>query len=78
MNTEFEVKLTPKDDKAVYSKNLPMPIHLKEDLIVELALMHKYGITTVLLSPSTPAPYLHTGSPTENYVSVLTSGKSTV
>ena len=48
MNTEFKVKLTPKDDKTVYSPNLPMPIHLKEDLIVELALMHKYGIITVL------------------------------
>ena len=48
MNTEFKVKLTPKDDKAVYSQNLPKPIHLKEDLIVELALMHKYGIVTVL------------------------------
>ena len=48
MNTEFKVKLTPKDDKAVYNQSLPMPIHLKEDLIVELALMHKYGIITVL------------------------------
>ena len=48
MNTGFKVKLTPKDDKAVYSQSLPMPIHLKEDLIVELALMHKYGIITVL------------------------------
>ena len=48
MNTEFKVKLTPKDDKAVYSQSLPRPIHLKEDLIVELALMHKYGIVTVL------------------------------
>ena len=48
MNTEFKVRLTPKDDKAVYSQNLPMPIHLKGDLIVELALMHKYGIITVL------------------------------
>ena len=48
MNTEFKVKLTPKDDKAVYSQRLPMPIHLKEDLIVELALTHKYGIITVL------------------------------
>ena len=48
MNTEFKVKLTPKSDKAVYSQSLPMPIHLKEDLIVELALMHKYGIITVL------------------------------
>ena len=48
LNTEFKVKLTPKDDKAVYSQSLPMPIHLKKDLIVELALMHKYGIITVL------------------------------
>ena len=48
MNTEFKVKLTPKEDKVVYNQNLPMPIHLKEDLIVELALMHKYGIITVL------------------------------
>ena len=48
MNTEFKVKLTPKDDKAVYSQSLPMPIHLKVDLFVELALMHKDGIITVL------------------------------
>ena len=48
INTEFKVKLTPEDDKAAYSQSLPMPIHLKEDLIVELPLMHKYGIITVL------------------------------
>ena len=48
MNAEFKVRLTPKDDKAVYSQSLPMPIHTKEDLIVQLALMHKYGIITVL------------------------------
>ena len=48
LNTEFRVKLTPKDEKAAYSQSLPMPIHLKEELIVEMALMHKYGIITVL------------------------------
>ena len=48
MNTEFKVKLTPKDAKAVYSQSLQKPIHLKGDLIVELALMHKVGIITVL------------------------------
>ena len=48
MNTEFQVKLTPKDNKAVYSQSPPMPIHLEEDLFVEIALMHKYGIITVL------------------------------
>ena len=47
VNTEIKVKLTPKDDNAVYSENLPMPIHLKEDLSVEFAFMHKYGIITV-------------------------------
>ena len=47
-NTEFKVKLTPKDDKVVYSQSLPMTIHLKEDLGSEIALMHKYGIITVL------------------------------
>ena len=58
MNTEFKVKLTPKDDKAVNSQNLPMPIHLKEDLIVELALMHKYGIITVLPFSKYASPIL--------------------
>ena len=48
MNTDFMVKLTPKDEETVYSQSLPMPIHLKEDLIVELAPLHKYGIITVL------------------------------
>ena len=48
MNTEFKVKLTPKDNKVVYSQNPPMPIHLKEDLIVKLALMHRYGVIIVL------------------------------
>ena len=56
MNTEFKVTLTPKDDKAVYSQSLPMLIHLKEDLIVELALMHKYGIITVLPFPKYASP----------------------
>ena len=56
MNTEFKVKLTPKDHKAVYSQNLTMPIHLKEDLIVELAIMHKYGIITVLLFSKYASP----------------------
>ena len=48
MNTEFKVRLTPKDDKTVYSQNLPMPVHLKEDSIVELAFLDNYGFITVL------------------------------
>ena len=48
MNAKFKVKLTPKDDKPIYGQNLPVPIHLKKDLVVELTLMHKYEINTVL------------------------------
>ena len=48
MNTQFKVSLTPKDDKPVYTQSLTVPINLKEDLTVELALMHKYGIITTL------------------------------
>ena len=63
MNTEFKVKLTPKDDKAVYSQSLPMPIHLKEDRIVELALMHKYRIITVLPFSKYASPIFAQGKP---------------
>ena len=72
MKTEFKVKSTPKDDKAVYSQSLPSSTYLKEDLIVELALIHKY-----CLSPSTQAPNLHKVSPTQNNVSLCITGKST-
>ena len=58
MNTDFKVKLSPKDDKAVYSQKLPMPIHLKEVLIVELALMHNNGIITVLPFSKYASPLL--------------------
>ena len=77
MNTEFKVRLTPKHDKAVYSQSLPMPIHLKEDLIVELTVMHKYGIITSYHSQNMQAPFLHKGSPTEKYFSLWISEKST-
>ena len=78
MNTEFKVKLTPKDDTAVYSQSLPLPIHLKKDLIVELALMHKYGITTVPPFSKYASPYFRKGSPTGNCVSLWIYEKSTV
>ena len=77
MNTEFKVKLTPKDDKAVYSQSLPMPIHLKEDLIVELALMHKYGIITVLPFSNYASPIFAQRKPNGKLRSLWISEKST-
>ena len=56
MNPEFKVKLIPEEDKVVYRQKLPLPIHLKEDLIVELALIYKHGIITVLLFSKYASP----------------------
>ena len=44
--TEFKVQLTPLDNRPACS--LPAPINLKDDILVELALLHKYGIITTL------------------------------
>ena len=48
INHDFKIKLTPKTDEPVYSQSLPCPTNLKEDLTVELALMHYFGIITTL------------------------------
>ena len=37
-----------KHDSPVYSQRRPLPINLKDDLTVELALMQRYAITTTL------------------------------
>ena len=47
-NREVKVKLTPNDDRPAYSQSLPTPIKLKDDITVELAQLHKYGIITTL------------------------------
>ena len=56
INTEFKIKLTPKHDEPVYAQSLPTPKNLKDDLLVELALMQEYGIITKL-------PYSNYSSP---------------
>ena len=48
INTEFKVQLTPSDNRPAYSQSLPSPINLKDDILVELALLHRYGINTAL------------------------------
>ena len=66
VNEEFTVKLTPKDESPAYSQSLPTPINLKEDILVELALLHRYGIITTLSFQSTPAPFLRRKNPMAN------------
>ena len=48
INNEFKIKLTPKSEQPAYTQSLPCLVNLKEDLTVELALMHYYGIITTL------------------------------
>ena len=40
--------MTPKDGSPAYCQSLPKPINLKEDILVELALLQRYGIITTL------------------------------
>ena len=78
MNTEFMVKPTTKDNKAVYSQSLPRPIYLKEDLVVELALMHKYGIITELPFSKYTSPIFAQRKPNGNLRLLMHLRKSTV
>ena len=48
INTEFKVHPTPLDNRPAYSQTLPAPINFKDDILVELAPLHKYGIITTL------------------------------
>ena len=45
---KFSVKLTPDTNRPVYSKTQRISIHLKDDLLVELALLQYYGVITTL------------------------------
>ena len=47
-NTEMKIKLTPEHSMPMYVQGPPTPIHLRDELHVELALMHYYGLITTL------------------------------
>ena len=42
INTQFKVQLTPLEKRPAFSQSLPVPINLKDDILVERALLHKY------------------------------------
>ena len=55
-NDKFTVKLTPIDERTAYSQSLPTPVHLKDAITVELAMLHKYGIITTLTHSKYASP----------------------
>ena len=70
INTEFKVLITPLDNRPVYSQSLPAPINLKDDILVELALLHKYGIIAVSQHyplAKTLVQFSHKGNQMGNY-----------
>ena len=47
-NTDLKIKLTPERSIPIYEQGPPTPVHLRNELQVELALMHYYGLITTL------------------------------
>ena len=47
-NTELKVKLTPEHDLPGYVQIPPLPNHLRDEILVEPALMQYYGLVTLL------------------------------
>ena len=47
-NTDLKIKLTPERSITIYEQGPPTPVHLRNELQVELALMHYYGLITTL------------------------------
>ena len=45
---DFKVKLTPDNNEPVYSQPRPAPIHLRDEILTELALFQYFGIITSL------------------------------
>ena len=47
-NTYLKIKLTPERSIPTYEQGPPTPFHLRNELQIELALMHYYGLITTL------------------------------
>ena len=39
-NTELKIKLTPEHQLPVYVQGPPAPIHLRDEILIELAMLH--------------------------------------
>ena len=47
-NDDFKVKLTPEHDEPMYTLWPPTPIHYRDEVLVELALLQYWGVITTL------------------------------
>ena len=47
-NSDLKIKLIPEHHRPFYTQGPPTPIQLRNELTVELALMHYFGLITTL------------------------------
>ena len=47
-NTELKIKLTPEHPLPVYVQGTLAPIHLRDEILVDLALLQYFNIITIL------------------------------
>ena len=57
-NTDFKIKLTPERSLSINEQGLPTPIHLRNELLVEIASMHYYVLITTLSQSRYISPLL--------------------
>ena len=55
-NTELKIKLTPEHPLPVYVQGPPAAIHLRDEILVELALLQYFNIITTLSHPKYSSP----------------------
>ena len=63
INTEFKEQLKPSSNRPVYSQSLHAPINFKDDILVELAPLYKYGVNTTLPVSKYASPIFAQGKP---------------
>ena len=47
-NEDFKFKLTPEHGEPMYTRGPPTPIHYRDEVLVELALLQYWGVITTL------------------------------
>ena len=73
LNFELNVKLTMAHDLPVYLQKQSTPVHLKDEILVELALMQFYRIITLLSNYKHSGPKFEQKKPLERLRSLIDS-----
>ena len=56
-NTELKIKLTPEHPLPVCVQGPPAPVHLRDEILIQLALLHSFNIITTLSHSKYSSPF---------------------